>query len=418
MDKITNFPITVYGERQKFNDTITRGRCRVFYKGHNRNGTYITPEFAQKLIASAPYTPIKGIFDAEGGDYADHGERRDMGRIYGIVPADPNFAWEKHCDEDGVEREYACFDVLYYTALYPEAGAIASKGESMELYRGTLQGDWRFVEGRKAYVFTDGCFLGLQVLGDEVEPCFEGASFYTQEEMLLEILARYEKKTDLFSDPELGGKEMENENIEMTEEFIEEPVEAEVVEETVEAEPEAIEVEPETVEAEVETAEVETEAVEVEPEEPSVEISEETDTQKVESEDTNATLTIETDTASEEYERLRAEYDELNAKYTAACEELATLRQYYNSVEETYKLSIIEEYSDILEESVLDNYRERLAEYTREGLDRDLAYECKKNYPAMFSKKSDPKSEPQPQYVPKADVDTRGIKHILEKYER
>lgn len=204
---ITNFPITVYGKMEKFSDTISRGRCRVFYKGRNRNGTYITDEFAQKLINSAPYTPVKGIYEVD--DYTDHGKKRSEGRIYGIVPADPNFAWEKHADCDGVERDYACFDVLYYTALYKEAGEIDGKSESMELYRDTLKGDWKYIDGKKTYVFTDGCFLGLQALGDDVEPCFEGASFYTKESEtnIIALLEKYEKRTDLFQYHEQGGNE-------------------------------------------------------------------------------------------------------------------------------------------------------------------------------------------------------------------
>lgn len=206
---ITNFQVAVYGEMEKFSDTISKGRCRVFYKGRNRNGTYITPEFAEKLIASAPYTPVKGIYDGVGEDYTDHGQKRSEGRIYGIVPADPNFAWEWHTDEDGVSREYACFDVLYYTALYKEAGQIHGKGESMELYRQTLKGDWKIIDGKKTYVFTEGCFLGLQALGDDVEPCFEGASFYTRENEsnIIALLEKYEKRTDLFQYHEQGGND-------------------------------------------------------------------------------------------------------------------------------------------------------------------------------------------------------------------
>lgn len=204
---ITNFPITVYGKMEKFSDTISRGRCKVFYKGRNRNGTYITDEFAEKLIASAPYTPVKGIYEVD--DYTDHGKKRSEGRIYGIVPATPNFAWEKHLDSDGVEREYACFDVLYYTALYKEAGEIEGKSESMELYRDTLKGDWKYIDGKKTYVFTDGCFLGFQALGDDVEPCFEGASFYSleNENNIIALLEKYEKRTDLFQNHEQGGNE-------------------------------------------------------------------------------------------------------------------------------------------------------------------------------------------------------------------
>lgn len=214
INAITNFPITVYGKMEKFSDTISRGRCRVFYKGLNRNGTFITDEFAQKLINSAPYTPVKGIYEVD--DYTDHGTKRSEGRIYGIVPATPNFAWEKHLDADGKEREYACFDVLYYTALYKEAGEIDGKGESMELYKETLKGEWQYINGKKAYVFTDGCFLGLQALGDEVEPCFEGASFYINNEgddknaesNIIALLEKYEKKPELFQYHEQGGNDI------------------------------------------------------------------------------------------------------------------------------------------------------------------------------------------------------------------
>ena len=223
---VTNFQVTVYGKMEKFSDTISRGRCRVFYKGRNRNGTYITDEFAEKLIKSAPYTPVKGIYDTYGEDYTDHGQKRSEGRIYGVVPADPNFAWEKHEDEDGKIRDYACFDVLYYTALYKEAGQIDGKGESMELFRDTLKGEWKIMDGKKTYVFTDGCFLGLQALGDDVEPCFEGASFYNlesgdnshrdTESNIIALLEKYEKRMDLFQNHEQGGNTMPNINFKVS----------------------------------------------------------------------------------------------------------------------------------------------------------------------------------------------------------
>jgi hypothetical protein len=156
-----NFPITVYGNLEKFTDVISLGRCRIFYKYDNRNGTYITDEFAEELIKTLPYTPVKGIYDDK--DYTDHGERRDEGRIYGIVPGpqDMNFAWEKHLDEDGVEREYACVNVYYYTALYEEAGEICGKGQSMELYKKSVKGDWKIINGKRYYVFEKASFLGL-----------------------------------------------------------------------------------------------------------------------------------------------------------------------------------------------------------------------------------------------------------------
>jgi uncharacterized coiled-coil DUF342 family protein len=57
--------------------------------------------------------------------------------------------------------------------------------------------------------------LGLQALGDNVEPCFEGASFYTEngtaedtEEGIIALLKQYEQRTDIFQYHEQGGNIM------------------------------------------------------------------------------------------------------------------------------------------------------------------------------------------------------------------
>ena len=203
-----NFPITVYGNLEKFTDVMSLGRCRIFYKYDNRNGTYITDEFAEELIKTLPYTPVKGIYEVD--DYTDHGTKREEGRIYGIVPGpqDMNFAWEKHLDEDGVEREYACVNVYYYTALYEEAGEICGKGQSMELYRKSVKGDWKIINGKRYYVFEKASFLGLQVLGDDVEPCFEGAAFFSLYESVKDLYQKLEQYQNNFQNHGEGGNEM------------------------------------------------------------------------------------------------------------------------------------------------------------------------------------------------------------------
>jgi len=178
-DDLKYFSVAIYGNLEPYNETISKARVRIFYKGFNRNGTYITDEYAEKLISSLAYAPIKGILDDEGQDFTDHGIKRTQGRAYGVVPDPMNFAWEKHLDEDGVEREYACADVLLWTGIYEEAKNIAGKSQSMELYEPSIEGAWKIVEGRRVFVYTSGCFLGLQVLGNNTEPCFEGSAFYS-----------------------------------------------------------------------------------------------------------------------------------------------------------------------------------------------------------------------------------------------
>ena len=187
------FPVTVYGNLEKYNETISKGRCRIFYKYGNRNGTYITDEFAEKLLATIPYAPVKGIYENEEGDYTDHGTARSQGRIYGIVPENPNLAWEDHEDEDGIVRTYACVDVLIFTGLYTEANTIVGKSQSMEIYPPSITGAWKIINGKKYYVFETGHFLGLQVLGDTTEPCFEGAAFFALYQDLKKIVDQIEK---------------------------------------------------------------------------------------------------------------------------------------------------------------------------------------------------------------------------------
>ena len=123
--------VVVYEIKSKFNEISSIARARIFYKGQNRNATYITEEFAEKLLATVPYTPVKGIWDETKADFLDHGESRTQGKIYGVVLAEPNFAWEDFVDKDGVTRTYACVDVLVYTEIYPEAKCIVGKSLCM-----------------------------------------------------------------------------------------------------------------------------------------------------------------------------------------------------------------------------------------------------------------------------------------------
>ena len=198
---INTFEVSIYGNLVPFdkNPLLSLARVRIFYKGLNRNRTFITDEFAEKLIGSLPYTPVSGIW--EDDDFTDHGESREEGRIYGLVPEQPNGQWEEHLDKDGVKRTYYCCDVVLFTTRYADAAKIIDKPQSMELFKDSIKGEWAIIDGVKCYRYTDGCFIGLQVLGDEVEPCFEGAAFYTYANSLKEMI-------DILKNYSLnGGKE-------------------------------------------------------------------------------------------------------------------------------------------------------------------------------------------------------------------
>lgn len=180
------FPVTVYqffDNDENSNEILLKARVRIFYKGLNANQTYIDDEFAEKLMSTVSYCPVKGIYNEETEDFEDHGSDRQQGRIYGVVPEKHNFKWELHEDEDGVVREYACVDAYLYKGLYGlEVEKILDSSQSMELYPPSIKGEWLRFQGMDVWKFKDAQFLGLQALGEDVQPCFEGSSFYEEDE--------------------------------------------------------------------------------------------------------------------------------------------------------------------------------------------------------------------------------------------
>lgn len=177
--ELTSFSCIPYSFEQ-ISPLISKGRVRLFYCGLNRNGGFITKEYAeQKLLPSLPGAPIIGHYEEESGDFTSHMQDRNVRKAYGFVPTEANIAWEEHLDSDGVKRVYACCDVYLWTGRYKVAKEIMGKPHSLELMPETIKGSWQNVEGYKqGFVYTDGVFLGLSVLGTDVEPCFEGAAFY------------------------------------------------------------------------------------------------------------------------------------------------------------------------------------------------------------------------------------------------
>ena len=155
---------------------VGRTRVRTFYLGANRNGSFITPQVAEYLIQTAPTKPVVGFYNYLKEDFEGHSSP-ELAKGYGYIPETPNFAWEKHLDKDGVEREYACFDVVLHVDYWDEAKQIIGKAQSMELNTDTIRGDWAVIDGVEVFVYTFAEMKGFCVLGDDKEPCFEGASF-------------------------------------------------------------------------------------------------------------------------------------------------------------------------------------------------------------------------------------------------
>ena len=183
-------------EENGSNSLITKARLTLFYKGLNRNGSIINDAVADELIDSIDYCPIKGSYNLVKEDFGSHSltkmEKAEE-KIYGVIPKEHNFSWEEKEDKDGVVRTYACVDAFLWTGVMDEANKIIGNSQSMELYPPSVEGEWIIHEGKKVFQFKNAKFLGLQVLGKDVEPCFEGSMFFS---LLEKIQSEEDNKVD------------------------------------------------------------------------------------------------------------------------------------------------------------------------------------------------------------------------------
>lgn len=167
------------GLRPTSDPELYEGKVRVFYKYSNRNGSYITDTFADKLAATAYNKPVMGYYDIVSQDFQGH-EGPEKAKAYGFVI--PNsLQWTDHLDDDGITRTYATYDILAWAKYWEEAKKLFVKTQSMEIDPDTVQGEWRTMDGGlcEEFVFTDGVIAGLCILGDMKTPCFEGAAFFS-----------------------------------------------------------------------------------------------------------------------------------------------------------------------------------------------------------------------------------------------
>lgn len=136
---------------------------------------------------SLPGSPIVGLFDERTQDFGGHDRAliekgndltvADLTRPYGFVPTDGKVWFQKFNDE-GVEHEYLCTECYIWTGIYPESKRIITEGnnQSMEL-NDNYTGSWTEYNDQRVFIFNDVLVEKLCILGENVEPCFEGAQF-------------------------------------------------------------------------------------------------------------------------------------------------------------------------------------------------------------------------------------------------
>lgn len=190
-----NAPEFINLEPLDINPMMTKCEIKVLYLGQNRNGTSINKQAAAEMAKTLRGAPIVGYYRNEKQDFFDHGEQiiydgegvhfNSLTKPYGFVSPDADIWFQEfeEYDESGeaITRVYMMTTGYLWTGQYKEAQQIFNEGgkaQSMELDENSLSGFWSKEENSdiEFFIINDAVFSKLCILGDDVEPCFEGAS--------------------------------------------------------------------------------------------------------------------------------------------------------------------------------------------------------------------------------------------------
>lgn len=172
----------------EINPLISHVNIKVCYVGEqpNRNDTIITKETALKMAQTLPGAPIVGFYNDEKGDFEEHNESieittdgikfKEATRPYGFIDLNAKVWFQKYLDDNETEREYLCTEGYIWTGQYEEAQRIIDKGnnQSMKLDSKSVKGEW--TNNYNFFIINEATISNLCILGEDVEPCFEGAN--------------------------------------------------------------------------------------------------------------------------------------------------------------------------------------------------------------------------------------------------
>lgn len=141
------------------------------------------------MANSLPGSPIVGFYNDTKEDFEEHNaiieitggdwKFKDKTRPYGFVDLNARVWFQKFVDDD-IEHEYLCTEGYLWTGQYPEVQRVIDKGnnQSMELDENLTKGSWTFDDnlGYDFFIINEAVISKLCILGEDVEPCFEGAT--------------------------------------------------------------------------------------------------------------------------------------------------------------------------------------------------------------------------------------------------
>lgn len=178
------------------NPGISKCEIKVMYLGKNRNGSFIDKNTAIQMANSLPATPIVAAYNENKEDFGDHGEvlHIEDGEIkfscktvpYGFVAPDAEVWFQKFDDTnefgETTTREYMMTTGYLWTGQYPELDKCINQGQGQSMEIDDVDGHWTTDSNNvEFFIINDAIFTKLCILGDDVEPCFEGASVTSPE---------------------------------------------------------------------------------------------------------------------------------------------------------------------------------------------------------------------------------------------
>ena len=177
------------------NPMMSKCEIKVLYLGNNRNGTSISKEAATEMAKTLRGAPIVGYYKTDKQDFFDHGDQviidgdgvhfNSLTKPYGFVSPDASVWFQEfeEFDETGEStiRTYLMTTGYLWTGQYQEAQQLFMEGgkpQSMELDENSMSGFWakEANSDMEFFIINDAVFSKLCILGDDVEPCFEGSS--------------------------------------------------------------------------------------------------------------------------------------------------------------------------------------------------------------------------------------------------
>lgn len=402
---------------QSINPLISQCEIKVLYVGKNRNKSIIDKNTAIAIGKTLPGSPIVGYYKQNKEDFSDHGEQiifddegmkiNDLTRPYGFVPTNAKVWFQKFVDidENGVEtiREYLMTIGYLWTGQYKEAQKIYESQDgnpqSMKLHEETLQGNWAkdVQSNTEFFIINDAIIHNLCILGEDVEPCFEGsditapklsANFSKDNNFITTLFTMMQELNKVLNNEEGGNPMPENidniavlDNEAVVENQIENSsvvTEAEVFSEvkTVVNEIEKVEENSEKIlENSDKTVETNTEENQVITEE-FAKTSDEEDEKDKEADDEESKKKEDEEKASKEkYQLLEQNFAKLQSEYTALEQNYNELLLFKNKIEDEQKDALIAQFCMLSDEDKKDVI-ENKSKYSLEDIEAKLSIIC------------------------------------------